>query len=95
MYMRKNKWNWMAALLMIVVGMSSCSSEEELEVEVDEPLPANQALFSSDAYSIGYSLSNERGDRTTTLRRVRISSSTSPSLMPQGINFTWQMNVIS
>ena len=58
----------MAALLMIVVGMSSCSSEEEFEVEVDEPLSANQALFSSDAYDIGYSLRNERGDRTTTFK---------------------------
>ena len=66
--MRKNKWNWMAALLMIVVGMSSCSSEEELEVEVDEPLSVNQALFSSDTYDIGYSLRNERGDRTTTFK---------------------------
>lgn len=58
----------MAALLMIVVGMSSCSSEEELEVEVDEPLSVNQALFSSDTYDIGYSLRNERGDRTTTFK---------------------------
>ena len=58
----------MAALLMIVIGMSSCSSEEEFEVEVDEPLSANQALFSSDAYDIGYSLRNERGDRTTTFK---------------------------
>ena len=39
----------MAALLMIVIGMSSCSSDEEVE----EPLSANQALFSSDAYDIG------------------------------------------
>ena len=68
MYMRKNKWIWMAALLMIVVGMSSCSSEEEFEVEVDEPLSANQALFSSDAYDIGYSLRNEKGNRTTTFK---------------------------
>ena len=52
----------MVALLML--ALTGCSSEEEVE----EQLSANQALFSSDAYDIGYSLRNERGDRTTTFK---------------------------
>jgi len=63
MNMKKSKLLWMCAVLMIA-GLSSCSSEEEVE----EQLSANQALFSSDAYDIGYSLRNERGDRTTTFK---------------------------
>ena len=62
--MRKNKWNWMAALLMIVIGMSSCSSEDG----IDEQLAGYQASCLSDAYGIGYSLRNENGDRTTTFK---------------------------
>ena len=64
MYMRKNKWNWMAALLMIVIGMSSCSSADG----IDEQLAGYQASCLSDAYGIGYSLRNENGDRTTTFK---------------------------
>ena len=62
--MRKNKWIWMAALLMIVVGMSSCSSEDGIE----EQLAGYQTSFLADAYGIGYSLRNEDGDRTTTFK---------------------------
>ena len=62
--MRKNKWNWMAALLMIVIGMSSCSSADG----IDEQLAGYQASCLSDAYGIGYSLRNENGDRTTTFK---------------------------
>ena len=54
----------MAALLMIVIGMSSCSSADG----IDEQLAGYQASCLSDAYGIGYSLRNENGDRTTTFK---------------------------
>ena len=59
--MKKNCISWMFAVLMLAIGMSSCSSDDE------EPF-VQQAFVSKAAYSIGYSLKNELGFTTSTFK---------------------------
>lgn len=47
--------------LALVAGLCSCSSDDE-----SDELKNNQATFRTENYSIGYSLRNEKGKRSTT-----------------------------
>lgn len=50
----------LAAIMLMLAG---CSSDEEIDGLMD-----NQSTFRTDFYSIGYSLKNTKGDRTTTFK---------------------------
>lgn len=53
---------WISAFLLTTVGMISCSDDEL------DGLRDNQATFKTDLYSIGYSLKNTKGERTSTFK---------------------------
>ena len=61
--MKKNGILWVSMLLMMMVGLSGCSGDDE-----SDELMNDQATFRTDIYSIGYSLRNENGDRATTFK---------------------------
>lgn len=50
-------------LIAIMTMLAGCSSDDELN-----GLIGNQATFRTDFYSIGYSLKNTKGERTTTFK---------------------------
>ena len=67
--MKKNSFLWMSTLLLAIAGLGSCSSDDDWVSYSDGNwLTGHQVTYRSDAYSLGYGLRNEKGDRTLTFK---------------------------